>query len=69
MGEVLFILPIDLIFINDIIYFEDKMEIIPIPMSLPGIENKVDLVVKHCFYMIATGEWQPETTLPSVRSA
>lgn len=45
------------------------MEIIPIPMSLPGIENKVDLVVKHCFYMIATGKWQPGTTLPSVRSA
>lgn len=45
------------------------MEIIPTSMSLPGIENKVDLVVKHCFYMIATGKWLPGDMLPSVRSA
>lgn len=39
------------------------------PKQLPGLSTKVDVIVKHCFYMIATGKWLPGTKLPNIRSA
>ena len=36
---------------------------------IAGSENKVEGVVKHCLYMIATGKWPEGIRLPSVRAA
>ncbi len=46
------------------------MEILLNPIKqLPGLSTKVEVIVKHCFYMIATGKWPPGMKLPNVRSA
>jgi DNA-binding transcriptional regulator YhcF (GntR family) len=36
---------------------------------LIGTENKVESIVRHCVYMIATGKWRSGDKLPSIRQA
>ena len=33
----------------------------------PHLDSKVDGLVTHCLYLIATGKWEPGTKLPSIR--
>ncbi len=33
----------------------------------PRLDSKVDGVVTHCIYLIATGKWRPGSRLPSIR--
>lgn len=42
----------------------------PVALSaVPAAESKVDTLVQHCLYLIATGKWPAGMRLPSIRDA